>query len=284
MIFCVIKFIVMCGDKMNQEKIGKFLIYLRREKKLTQAQLAEKLNVSDKTISKWERGICLPEMNTIELIIKFFDITLMEFYTGERNELLSNKLINDTTKSLVENVNKNQHKKFKKVIFIILLVSFFILFGITSLFMINTYGKYSEYRIISSSDKYNAEGCIMVAKEKSYITLLNINITDSDLLNIRAHNFEYELTLDNVLILKNGDIYSDTYNDYILLSDYLKTISIYIDHDLSEMIYKKEINKQILSLKIKYLDNQNNEQILEMIFNLEKSFSNNTLFQKKSNF
>ncbi len=274
----------MCGDKMNQEKIGKFLVYLRREKKLTQAQLAEKLNVSDKTISKWERGICLPEMNTIELIINFFDITLMEFYTGERNELLSNKLINDTTKSLVENVNKNQHKKFKRVIFIILLVSFLILFGITSLFMINTYGKYSEYRIISSSDKYNAEGCIMVAKEKSYITLLNINITDSDLLNIRAHNYEYELTLDKVLILKNGDIYSDTYNDYILLSDYLKTISIYIDHDLSEMIYRKKINKQILSLKIKYLDNQNNEQILEMIFNLEKSFSNNTLFQKKSNF
>ena len=274
----------MCGDKMNQEKIGKFLVYLRREKKLTQAQLAEKLNVSDKTISKWERGICLPEMNTIELIINFFDITLMEFYIGERNELLSNKLINDTTKSLVENVNKNQHKKFKRVIFIILLVSFLILFGITSLFMINTYGKYSEYRIISSSDKYNAEGCIMVAKEKSYITLLNINITDSDLLNIRAHNYEYELTLDKVLILKNGDIYSDTYNYYILLSDYLKTISIYIDHDLSEMIYRKKINKQILSLKIKYLDNQNNEQILEMIFNLEKSFSNNTLFQKKSNF
>ena len=70
---------------MNLDKIGKFIVYLRKEKKLTQSQLAEQLNVSDKSVSKWERGICLPESGTVEKLVSFFNISLMEFYAGERN-------------------------------------------------------------------------------------------------------------------------------------------------------------------------------------------------------
>ena len=46
---------------MNQEKIGKFISSLRKENGMTQLQLAEKLNISDRAISKWERGINLPD-------------------------------------------------------------------------------------------------------------------------------------------------------------------------------------------------------------------------------
>ena len=269
---------------MNQEKIGKFIMFLRREKKLTQAQLAEILNVSDKTVSKWERGICLPEMNAIDSMIKFFDISLMEFYAGEKNKVLSNQLVNETTKNVVELSNKTQRKKYKKVLLFIMISFLIIVLIITSIFMINTYGKYSEYRIISSSDKYSADGSIMVAKEKSYITLLNINIIDDELSNIRAHSFEYELSLDDILIEKNGDIYSNIQSDYMSLSYYLKTISIYINHDLSNMIYRKKINEQILLLKIKYLDNDGNEEMLDLKFNFEKNFSNDNLIIKDSEF
>ena len=129
---------------MDQEKIGKFLLLLRREKKMTQAQLAEILNVSDKTISKWERGICLPEMNTIDMVTKFFDISLMEFYAGERNVVLSNKIVNETAKNAVRLSSKKQYQKYKKIIVMILIISLITILIITSLFMINTYGKYSE--------------------------------------------------------------------------------------------------------------------------------------------
>lgn len=44
---------------MNQEKIGKFIAKCRKEKKITQEQLAEKLGISDRAVSKWERGILL---------------------------------------------------------------------------------------------------------------------------------------------------------------------------------------------------------------------------------
>lgn len=46
---------------MDLIKIGKYIAFKRKEQDLTQKQLAEKLNMSDKSVSKWERGICLPE-------------------------------------------------------------------------------------------------------------------------------------------------------------------------------------------------------------------------------
>ena len=56
---------------MNQEKIGEFIAKCRKEKKLTQQELGDKLYVSDKTISSWESGRTLPDINTIvDIIIK----------------------------------------------------------------------------------------------------------------------------------------------------------------------------------------------------------------------
>ena len=269
---------------MDQVKIGKFLMYLRREKKLTQAQLAEELNVSDKTISKWERGICLPEMNKIDNIIKFFDISLMEFYAGEKNKILNNELVNETTKNVVELSNKSQKRKFRKILLTIFTLFLIIILITSTIFMINTYGKYSEYRIISNSKDYSAEGSIMIAKEKSYITLLNININDEELQNIKAHSYEYELSLDNVLIERNGDIYSDTTNDVISLSDYLRSVSIYVNYDLSNIIYIKEIENQILLLRIKYLDENNVDKTLDLKFVFKKDFSNDNLIINKNNY
>lgn len=46
---------------MNQEKIGKFIAYCRKEKNMTQEELAQKLHLTDKAISKWENGRCLPD-------------------------------------------------------------------------------------------------------------------------------------------------------------------------------------------------------------------------------
>jgi len=71
---------------MDQEKIGKFISENRKTKKLTQEQLAEKLNISKNAVSKWERGLNLPDVSIMQDLCKILDITLNELFIGEKIE------------------------------------------------------------------------------------------------------------------------------------------------------------------------------------------------------
>ena len=71
---------------MDQEKIGKFIADLRKEKKLTQVQLAEKLGVTDKSVSRWENGKCLPDVSLFRDLCNILGVTLNEFFSGEKIE------------------------------------------------------------------------------------------------------------------------------------------------------------------------------------------------------
>ena len=68
---------------MNQTNMGNYIARKRREKNLTQEQLAEQLGVSNKTISKWENGKCIPGYNVIESLCQILSITLSELMDGE---------------------------------------------------------------------------------------------------------------------------------------------------------------------------------------------------------
>ena len=69
---------------MNQEKIGKFILKLRKEKKFTQKELADKLNVTDRVVSHWENGRSIPDVSLYKPICEMFDITVNELLSGER--------------------------------------------------------------------------------------------------------------------------------------------------------------------------------------------------------
>ena len=69
---------------MNQDKIGKFNAEKRKEKKITQEQLAEKLNISKNAVSKWERGLNLPDVSIMQELCKILKITLNELFIGEK--------------------------------------------------------------------------------------------------------------------------------------------------------------------------------------------------------
>ena len=69
---------------MNQEKIGKFISECRKEKQLTQEQLAMQLGVTSKSVSKWETGNCLPEASKYKTLCEILGITLNELFSGER--------------------------------------------------------------------------------------------------------------------------------------------------------------------------------------------------------
>lgn len=68
---------------MNTRDIGKFISAKRREKNLTQEQLAERLGVSNKTISKWENGKCLPDYSVIEALCRELSVTVAELLGGQ---------------------------------------------------------------------------------------------------------------------------------------------------------------------------------------------------------
>lgn len=71
---------------MNQIAIGSFISKKRKEKNLTQEQLAEKLGISNKTISKWETGRCMPDYAVIRPLCAELDITVSELMNGEESE------------------------------------------------------------------------------------------------------------------------------------------------------------------------------------------------------
>lgn len=71
---------------MNQEKIGKFIQNCRKEKNLTQRELAEKLGVSNRAVSKWESGVSMPDLSLFQPLCKELDITINELFDGERKE------------------------------------------------------------------------------------------------------------------------------------------------------------------------------------------------------
>lgn len=74
---------------MNQQKIGKFIASCRKEKKLTQAVLAEQLGITDRAVSKWETGKCMPDISIIPELCEALEININELLSGERLNMMN---------------------------------------------------------------------------------------------------------------------------------------------------------------------------------------------------
>ncbi len=80
---------------MNQIKIGRFIAACRKESGLTQLQLAEKLNITDKAISKWERGIAMPDTSIMLSLCDILGISVNELLNGEKIDMENNSNKNE---------------------------------------------------------------------------------------------------------------------------------------------------------------------------------------------
>lgn len=99
---------------MNQEKIGKFIAKCRKEKKLTQVQLAEQLGTTDKSVSKWENGVCLPDSSLYEPLCNILGISINELFAGQEIDNKDYKDIAD--KNLLYLLKKNIYETSDKSI------------------------------------------------------------------------------------------------------------------------------------------------------------------------
>ena len=100
---------------MDTKKIGAFIAINRKKKGYTQEQLAEKLGVTNKTISRWENGHYMPDLSLLEPLSKELDITLNELLAGE--EIIKEEAIEYSEQNLIQTIDytdkkiKNEHKK-----------------------------------------------------------------------------------------------------------------------------------------------------------------------------
>ena len=105
---------------MDQEKIGKFIREMRNKNNLTQQELADKIGVTDRAISKWENGRGLPDIALLIPLAKELNITVLELLNGERIDDQNNAVI-----GLIEQTNK-KIKLWKRLSFILLNTILFI--------------------------------------------------------------------------------------------------------------------------------------------------------------
>lgn len=130
---------------MNYETIGKFIQEKRKEKQLTQKQLAYKLGVTDKAVSKWERGQGCPDVSILEILSKELGVSILEILKGRiiENEIIKVTEANDYIQETIKYTKNNIKETINKIItFLIIAISLILLiFNIENI--INLHKKYT---------------------------------------------------------------------------------------------------------------------------------------------
>ncbi len=114
---------------MNQKKIGRFIAECRKNQNLTQMQLAEKLNVTDKAVSKWERGVSMPDASIMIELCEIIGINVNELLCGEKNNMEDNDKKNQDLLLEMANEIKRKNKAIWISMWVIMIVSLTALLG-----------------------------------------------------------------------------------------------------------------------------------------------------------
>lgn len=216
---------------MNQEKIGKFILKLRREKNMTQQELADRIGVTDRAISKWENGRGLPDLSLMMPLCKELGITINELISGEQieKEDYQSKLEENIFKTIDYTNRKfaNKNKMFKIAIgiMIILITIIGLMFFVDVNRMNNnepvvfsTWGfKYAplvdfhEEKIISEVENYLLEKSDNEPKhhenEKSFVSIRTYLIEEK---NNHKLYIVYAWVLEEKYYLENNKIKQDS--------------------------------------------------------------------------
>lgn len=232
------------GDMMNPEKVGQFIKKIRKDNNLTQQELADKYGVTYQAVSKWERGINLPEVSLIRQISKDFNISVEDILDGE----LSAK-----------------NEKSNKILLIIIPVFLILIVMLIAISKSHTF----HFKTLSSTcDEFKVSGSIAYDKNKSSIYISNINYCGGDD-NTTYKEIECNLyeTNDNV----NTKISSCKSDNNETLESYLKEIELNIDN------YKqtcKNYNDDSLYLEINAKDQNDKTITYKIPLNLNNNCPN----------
>lgn len=222
--------------------IGQIIKGLRKKNGLTQSKLAEIIHVSDKTVSKWELGLSVPESDILMKLSEYFNVSVEDLIKGNKKILITNDI------------------KKKRIIVGILICLIFIL----SILLFNSYYKRkNDVYVLSGNDDYSLNGLIYNTSKKQVIELNGLS-TKLD--------FGNDLTQEITIILKSNNtiINSLEFDNETPLSpvnDYLSKFDLSLSGKTDYYLLTSQIND--LSLVIEYIKN-GTLQIKEFAINANK--------------
>lgn len=232
---------------MTEYSFGKTLAKLRKERKLTQQELADLLHVTNKTISKWETNTTAPDIDTLKRISQVLKVPV--------DVLLGNSKLTITDKSSKYKLTK------KKLILLLALLfaSIFFIYYLIANFILNT----KSYSLISGDDRFTIEGNITVDNKQYYLSLEVKGVNDELLEKKIISNAEYSIIIDDKIIYNNGDASSiSLLVDNQSLSKYISKISINHNDRKNENI--KSVLESGLILQIKYVDENDEINVINI--------------------
>ena len=181
---------------MNPIVLGKFIANLRNEKNLTQEELAEKLFIDKRKISRWECGTSVPEFEMLIKLSEILDVSLYELSICQRipKEKLNTKLINK-----FKSIKDLKKYKTKQVIKIVLLIILFLFFIMTTIYTFKYNGTAEIYEFESIDDEYIIDGNYINTNSYNAINIISIRNTsnkssiihESDNCNFEIYNTDF---------------------------------------------------------------------------------------------
>ena len=225
---------------MNQEKIGKLIKKVRRDKGLTQQDLADLLNLSPKTISKWECGKGCPDISILNELCAILGISVTELLNGELG------LKDDNNVTITESI-KYYNNRFKRRLIIILLVTLLILspFIILSIGESGRFKNLPSYTTIIINNKTRDLFSLLESYDyKEIETLLNGNI---DISNRELEKYSIKEFINRLKTLEDiGVVFKDiNYDNFSYGDTVYYNISVSYQNVLYELNYNMRYDKEI---------------------------------------
>ena len=245
-------------NNMDLEKIGKFITEQRTNKKLTQKELANRLNVTNKAVSKWENGRSMPDVGLFENLCSELDITLNELLSGKKDTKRD-----DATISFLR-----YFKKKNKTLLLVSIIIITLIIFISALFIyfVNNYSKIKVYSINGESQNFIYSDGLFIDTNQEYFYTFG-------LLEHKKNNLD--LNILKVSLKSNDEL---LFEDQYRLGGYLSELKGYNEIFTADKV--KNIDDW--TLEITYLDNNSKEEKTEVI-KLENNLKlkNNSFFSKK---
>lgn len=242
---------------MDTKKMGAFICSLRKKNNLSQEELSKMIPISREAVSKWERGITVPNSETLLILSSIFNVSVDSLLLGEyQDKNQKDKLRNLTLEMLDDNNDKKNKLHNMKLLILLLFLSFTILF--LGYYFLSTYNSVKVYMVNGTSESFDmTDGVFITTKKKSYFRLGNLKYSDD--INIKGVEMYY---------LKNNKK-----TTVFVSNDYISLIKDYSGYDAYFDLEDLNTVSNNTYLKITYNDK---EEIIHL--NLVKDFSNNSIF------
>ena len=224
---------------MDPKKTGMIILDARKKLCMTQKELADKLYVSDKAVSKWERGLCFPDISVLIPLTEILNIGLYELLKGES---VNKKEIEETLKDTINYSNDELKRKEKKYIIVSSIVITIIIFLCIMLLVLknNDIGGIVDRDTIYDISYYSDYKTSIGSSDSEKLELIVMRLP----LSWKERTFEIE---NNIIKINYGVSYKDVvkaYND----ENYVKLAMINIASVIFTTVYDVD------SLEIKYSD------------------------------